>query len=244
LKSFLEENMQTQIRRSDERGYAEHGWLKSFHTFSFANYYDSSFMGFRDLRVINEDFIEGGNGFPTHPHNDMEIITYVISGELAHQDTLGNATSIRPLEVQRMSAGTGVRHSEFNPLASTECHLLQIWIMPEKRGIEPSYAQKSFAQQLNSGELTLVVSRDGRDGSLTMNQNVDLYAAKWGSSREEDFELPAHRYAWLQLIEGELSLADQALRAGDALAISSSEKMKLLKLRATGPAHFLLFVLN
>lgn len=236
--------MQTQVRRSEERGYAEHGWLKSFHSFSFANYYDQKFMGFRDLRVINEDFVEGGNGFPTHPHNDMEIITYVVEGELAHKDSMGNQATIKPLEVQRMSAGTGVRHSEFNPSKSTEVHLLQIWIIPEKRSIEPSYAQKSFASQLNGGELTLTVSRDGRDGSLTMNQDVDLYAAKWSSAKELDFNLPAKKYAWVQLIDGDLRVNEDQLKAGDAVAIGSSDQLNVLKLRASGPAHFLLFIMN
>ncbi len=235
--------MNMQIRKSEERGHAEHGWLESYHTFSFANYYDQGFMGFRDLRVINEDYIAGGNGFPTHPHNDMEIITYVIEGELAHKDTMGNSTSIKPLEVQRMSAGTGVQHSEFNPLEKTSCHLLQIWITPEKRGVPPSYAQKSFAEELSTRDLVLVVSREGRDGSLTMNQDVDLYAAEWTAARAVEFNLAPKKYAWLQLIEGEMELDGRKLKPGDGVAIGSSSEGAMLKLRAPGPAHFLLFVL-
>jgi quercetin 2,3-dioxygenase len=227
-----------QTRKSQERGHANHGWLDSFHTFSFAGYYDPDFMGFRELRVINEDRVAGGAGFPTHPHKDMEIITYVISGELAHKDTLGNQTRILPGEVQRMSAGTGIQHSEFNPLSNTETHLLQIWILPERQGIEPSYGQKSFAKELESGEFTLVASRSGRDGSVSINQDVDLYAAKWTTPRQHTFELRRDRYGWVQVVDGELDLNGKILKAGDAAAVADEPS---LSFTAKSPTHLLFF---
>lgn len=227
-----------QIRRSQERGHANHGWLDSFHTFSFANYYDPQFMGFRDLRVINEDRIAAGSGFGTHPHKDMEIITYVIEGALAHKDSMGNSTDIHAGEVQRMSAGTGVQHSEHNPKVDQLCHLLQIWIMPQARGIEPSYGQKSFADQLSAADLTLVISRDGREGSITINQDVNLYVGKWEGGRSVEFSLDPRRYAWLQVIAGDLSLNGETLHSGDGAAVASES---VLKLDSRGPVHFLLF---
>lgn len=227
-----------EVRRSADRGHAEHGWLDSYHTFSFASYYDHKFMGFRDLRVINEDFVEGGQGFPTHPHKDMEIITYVIEGALAHKDSMGNATEILPGEVQRMSAGTGIQHSEFNPRKDARVHLLQIWIQPEKKGIEPSYAQKSFAKELENGGLKLVVSRDGREGSITMNQNVDLYVAKWAKAQKVKFPLRSSRYAWVQIVDGNLTLNGERLGKGDGAAIGGEA---LLELVSEGPVEFLLF---
>lgn len=229
-----------QIRKSEERGHADHGWLDTYHTFSFADYYDPDFMGFRDLRVINEDRVAGDTGFPTHPHRDMEIITYVISGVLAHKDTLGNSTEIRPGEVQRMSAGTGIQHSEFNKYKEP-VHLLQIWIQPEKRGIEPGYGQKSFAAQIDKNDLTLVASRSGRDESVTINQDVDLYVGHWKAARSVDFPFRENRYAWLQLIDGELNFNHLSLKAGDGAAVA---RESVLKLNSTGPAHFLLFDLN
>jgi quercetin 2,3-dioxygenase len=227
-----------QIIRSKDRGHANHGWLDSYHTFSFANYYNPDFMGFRDLRVINEDRVAGGMGFPTHPHNDMEIITYLISGALEHKDTLGNSAVMKQGEVQRMSAGTGIRHSEFNHLKDQETHLLQIWLMPEKRGVQPSYGQKSFAEDLAKKDLVLLASRDGREGSVSINQDVDLYAAKWSSKRELKFTLRPGRYAWLQVVSGALGLGDESLGAGDGVAIGGESE---LLIRSEGSAEFLLF---
>lgn len=228
----------TQIIRSKDRGHANHGWLDSYHTFSFANYYNPDWMGFRDLRVINEDRIAGGGGFPTHPHNDMEIITYLVSGALEHQDTLGNRAVMKPGEVQRMSAGTGIRHSEFNHSKEEPAHLLQIWIMPGKRGVQPSYGQKSFASELETKDLVLLASRDGREGSVEINQDVNLYAAKWTSAREINFNLKPSRYAWIQVVNGTLALGAEKLEAGDGAAIHGEAS---LALRAQGPAEFLLF---
>jgi redox-sensitive bicupin YhaK (pirin superfamily) len=226
------------VRRSSERGHAERGWLKSFHTFSFADYYDPRFMGFHDLRVINEDWIAGGQGFPTHPHKDMEIITYVISGELSHKDSLGNGAAIRPGEVQRMSAGTGIRHSEFNSKKDEETHLLQIWILPEEEGLRPGYAQKNFADKLATEQLVLTVSRDGRDGSLTMNQDADFYVAKWGKADSFDFKARSGRKFWLQVVNGQLLMNGNKLEPGDAAAVSDEPT---LRISSTGPAEFLLF---
>lgn len=191
------------LRKSNDRGRADHGWLKSRHTFSFADYHDPDFMGFRTLRVINEDHIQGGKGFGTHPHRDMEIISYVASGALEHKDSMGNSTVILPGEVQRMSAGTGVRHSEFNPDPNHEVHLFQIWILPEKTGIPPSYGQKSFELELNNNDLVLVVSKDGRDGSLSMNQDADVYVSRLKPGRKFSLQIRSGRGIWAQMINGD-----------------------------------------
>ncbi len=226
------------VRRANERGHAERGWLRSFHSFSFADYHDPKFMGFQDLRVINEDYIAGGQGFPTHPHKDMEIITYVVSGELAHKDSMGNSTSIKPGEVQRMSAGTGIQHSEYNNKKDQDTHLLQIWILPEKKNIEPSYGQKNFADSYKKNDLTLTVSRDGRDGSVKMNQDVDLYVAKWAEGKSVDFTPRPGRSAWLQVVKGELTLNNLKMENGDGAAINGESRLQML---SKGPAEFLLF---
>jgi len=227
-----------QIRRSEERGHAEHGWLRSRHTFSFADYYDPKNMGFSVLRVINEDKIAGGTGFGTHPHRDMEIITYVIEGALEHKDSMGNTAVIRPGEVQTMSAGTGITHSEFNHFKNQQCHLLQIWILPRKMNIVPSYGQKSFEQKISEKNLALVVSADARDGSIAINQDVDIFVGKFKTPTKMDFEIKPKRNVWIQLIAGELQVNSETLRAGDAVA---SSQEKLLKLDAQKDSHFLLF---
>lgn len=214
------------IRRSDERGHADHGWLQSKHTFSFANYHDPKFMGFRSLRVINEDLIAGGQGFGAHPHKDMEIISYVTAGELQHQDSMGNKTSIKPGEVQRMSAGTGVVHSEVNPLEKTQAHLFQIWILPKTRGIAPAYGQKSFAAQLDSGQFVHVVSQDGRDGSISIHQDADMYIARSAAGKKLDFNVRPSRGVWIQIIEGRLNINGQVVQSGDALAIEDESQIQ------------------
>ena len=228
------------IRKAEERGHFDHGWLDTNHTFSFADYYDPEFMGFRALRVINEDRVAPGRGFGTHSHRDMEIVTYVLEGELEHRDNMGTGSVIRPGEVQRMSAGTGVLHSEVNPSRGNPVHLLQIWILPERRGIKPEYEQKAFPASERSGKLRLVASRDGADGSLTMHQDAKLLA---GSLRDGDsvrYDLQPGRYAWLQVARGTVDVNGQKLNAGDGAAI---EDERTLTLTGTD-AEVLLFDLN
>lgn len=230
-----------QVRKSNERGGADHGWLKAKHTFSFANYYDPANMGFRDLRVINEDRVAEGGGFPTHGHADMEIITYIIAGELEHQDSMGTKAKIVPGEMQHMSAGTGVRHSEYNSSKTDPVHLLQIWIQPAKRGVKPAYGQKSFNEALDSGKLTLTVSQDGRDGSIPINQDADLYAARPKKGATLEFNLREGRYAWVQIVKGSVTVNGQELGQGDAVAMTDEA---LVKIVAKEDAEFLLFDLN
>nr|WP_299245696.1 pirin family protein [uncultured Halomonas sp.] len=213
------------VRSSDARGYANHGWLRSFHTFSFANYYDPEYMGFRKLRVINEDRVEGGQGFGAHSHRDMEIISYVLEGELAHKDSMGHVEVIRPGDVQRMSAGTGVTHSEFNNAKDKLVHFLQIWIEPEQRGIKPSYEQKHFSIDERQGNWRLVASRDGRDGSVSINQDVNLYAGLFDAGQSAT--LPTTRYAWLHVARGSAEVNGQVLEAGDAAAFAPDETIEL-----------------
>ena len=222
------------IRKAGERGHFDHGWLDTYHTFSFADYYDPEFMGFRALRVINEDRVEPGRGFGTHSHRDMEIVTYVLDGELEHRDNMGTGSVIRPGEVQRMSAGTGVLHSEVNPSRSNPVHLLQIWILPDRRGIKPEYEQKTFP---DTGKLRLVASGDGAEGSLKIHQDAKLFAGKLGSVQ---YEIAAGRYAWLQVARGTVDINGQKLNAGDGAAI---EDEHTLTLRGDN-AEILLFDLN
>ena len=229
------------IRKSQERGQANHGWLKSFHTFSFADYFDRNHMHFSDLRVINEDFIAAGQGFGKHPHQDMEIITYVISGALTHQDSMGNASIILPNEVQTMSAGTGVFHSEFNNSKIEETHLLQIWILPNAARLTPSYGQKSFANSFLKHNFVLVVSGSGRDDSIKINQDVEIFSAKFLTKEELEFAIKNNRKIWIQIISGKLSINGLTLENGDAAAI---ENEKLLKIIALENAEFLLFDLR
>ena len=229
------------IRRANERGHANHGWLDTYHTFSFADYYDPAQMGFRDLRVINEDFIKADQGFGTHGHRDMEIITYVIEGAISHRDSMGNGETVRPHEVQRMTAGTGVRHSEFSsPTEPT--HMLQIWILPEQQNLEPSYEQRVFSPDDKRGKLRLVASRGGTDGSVHINQDVRLYASILNDGESVSHELADGRHAWLQVISGEIELGGERLLTGDGAAISS-ETLIEIKGRADN-SEFLLFDLK
>lgn len=216
------------IRLSEERGHLNHGWLDTYHTFSFASYHDPDHMGFRVLRVINEDRVRPGEGFPTHSHADMEIITYVLKGALEHKDSMGHGTIIRPGEVQRMSAGTGITHSEFNHSKQELVHLLQIWILPEERGIDPGYEQTSFSDAEKKGKLCLIASRDGRDGSLTVHQDMNLYAALIEPGEKITYSMPRGRHAWVQVTRGELELDDHPLKAGDGAAISEDESITLI----------------
>ena len=230
-----------EIRRSNERGHANHGWLDTYHSFSFADYYDPAHMGFRDLRVINEDRITPAQGFPTHGHRDMEIITYVISGELSHRDSMGNGETIRPHEVQRMTAGTGIMHSEYSsPTDNT--HLLQIWILPEQRNLVPSYEQTYFPPEEKQGKLRLVASRGGDDGSVHINQDVKLFASILGKGESVSHELAAGRHAWVQLISGELEVNGGKLRPGDGAAVSDEKSLSLRS--GEDGTEFLLFDLN
>jgi len=228
------------IRRSNERGHAEHGWLDSYHTFSFADYYDPNWMGFRSLRVINDDLVLPGEGFGTHPHRDMEIITYVLSGALEHKDSMGNGRIIRPGEVQYMAAGSGIQHSEFNPSKDEAVHLLQIWIVPDRKGLKPRYAEKSLVNAPR-GQFNLAVSKSGRDGSVAINQDAELYVAKLDAGNEASHTLKSDRHAWVHVAEGEVKLDGDTLKAGDAAAITGESKVELV---ASKPSQVLLFDLN
>ncbi len=228
------------IRKSNERGHAEHGWLDTYHTFSFADYYDPQWIGFRNLRVINDDLVMPGMGFGTHPHRDMEIITYILSGALEHKDSMGNGRVIRPGEVQYMAAGTGVQHSEFNPSKDEAVHLLQIWILPERKGLTPRYAEKSM-KDAATGTLHLVTSKTGRDGSIAINQDADLWLAKLDAGNRVTHKLASGRHAWVHVAEGEVSLNGKKLSGGDAAALSEESAVEV---SATKTAQVLLFDLN
>jgi len=226
------------IRRSNERGGGDYSWLNTRHTFSFDQYHDPRFMGFRSLRVINEDRVAPGEGFPTHPHRDMEIITYVLEGALEHKDSLGTGSVIRPGDGQRMSAGKGIRHSEMNASKTEPVHLLQIWIMPDRQGHEPSYEQKAFPELEKRGRLRLIASPDGKDGSVTIHQDARLYVALLSPGQEVTHELARGRYAWLQVAKGAVELNGKPLAQGDGAAVSDERK---LTLKATVDAEILLF---
>ena len=215
------------VRPSGKRGHTELGWLDSHHTFSFGDYYDEQNMGFGALRVINDDRVRRGTGFGTHGHQDMEILSYVLEGELEHKDSLGTGSVIRPGDVQRMSAGTGVRHSEKNPSSQADAHFLQIWIVPEQRGLPPSYEQKAFSEAERRRELRLVASRDGREGSLTVHQDVNLRAGLIGEGERRTLPLPPGRRAWVQVARGALSLNGQSLEEGDAAEVSGETTLEL-----------------
>jgi hypothetical protein len=215
------------IRRSSERGHAQHGWLDSHHTFSFADYYDPKAMGFRALRVINEDRVIAGEGFPTHAHRDMEIISYVLEGSLAHKDSIGTNGVIKPGDVQRMSAGTGVRHSEYNGSKEAGVHFLQIWIVPDRAGHEPSYEQKNFSDAEKRGKLRLVASPNGQSGSVSIHQDARLYAGLFDAGEKATYDLKPGRGAWVHVVRGEVSVNGEKLVAGDAAAIETTGKIEL-----------------
>jgi len=218
-----------QVRRAKERGHADHGWLNTYHTFSFSDYYDPRNMGFRSLRVINEDWVQPGYGFPPHPHRDMEIITYVLEGSLEHKDSMGTGSVIRPGDVQKMSAGTGVRHSEFNHSKTEPVHLYQIWILPEKDGIKPMYEQKAIPAEEKQGKLRLVASPNGGNGSnaVKLYQDAALYTTQLKQSESVDHEIGDGRYAWIQVARGAVSVNGQELRAGDGAAVSQEKKLQI-----------------
>ena len=215
------------IRKSADRGHADHGWLDTRHTFSFGDYFDERFMGFRDLRVINEDRVRPGEGFPTHSHRDMEILSWVLEGELEHRDSLGTGSVIRPGELQRMSAGTGVRHSERNPSASNPVHFLQIWVLPERSGLAPGYEQKAFPETERRGRLRPLASPDGREGSITIHQDVRLSSGLWRGGETLDHFLDAGRAAWVQVTRGTLSVNGTTLEAGDGAAITDEKSLTM-----------------
>jgi len=226
------------IRPSKQRGGGDHGWLNTRHSFSFDTYYDPRFMGFRSLRVINEDVVQPGHGFPMHPHRDMEIITYVLEGALEHQDSLGTGSVIRPGDGQRMSAGKGIRHSEKNPSLSDPAHLLQIWILPERPGLEPSYEQKAFPEEEKRGKLRLIAAPGGEDDSVTIHQDAKLYVSLLEPGEEVSHQLGKGRHAWLQVAKGTVDLDGNSLTQGDGAAINNEQKLSVKGLES---AEILLF---
>jgi redox-sensitive bicupin YhaK (pirin superfamily) len=226
------------VRLASERGHADHGWLNSYHTFSFADYYDPQHMGFRALRVINEDRVEPARGFGKHPHRDMEIISYVLEGSLEHRDSLGTGSVIRPGDVQRMSAGSGVTHSEFNGSPTEPVHFLQIWLLPERQGIPPSYEQKTFTPEAQRGRLLLVASPDGRDGSLVIHTDARLYAGRLEASDRVELPLAQGRHGWVQVARGQVQLNGKDLSSGDGAAVSDEAAVQLT---ASAPSEVLVF---
>lgn len=227
-----------QVRKANERGHADHGWLNTFHTFSFASYQDRNHMRFRALRVMNEDIVAPGQGFGTHPHNDMEIVTYVLEGALEHKDSMGNGEVLRPGELQRMSAGTGITHSEFNPSATEPVHLYQIWLFPEQYGIEPSYEQKQFPEPGRHNQLQLVASRNAEDGSLLIHQDARIYLSQIDARKSITYELHDGRYAWLQVLRGSVLLNGVSLDTSDGAAVSEETR---LTIQANSNAEIMLF---
>jgi quercetin 2,3-dioxygenase len=226
------------IRRRNERGGGDFGWLNSRHTFSFDTYHDPRFMGFRSLRVINEDWVKGGHGFPMHPHRDMEIITYLLEGALKHRDDMGNGSIIRPGDGQRMSAGTGVRHSEVNASETDAAHLLQIWILPDRNGHKPGYEQKSFPEAEKRGKFRLIAGPDGKDGSITIHQDAKLYVSKLEPGEAVPYQIGESRYAWLQVAKGTVELNGKNLEPGDGAAVSEEHQ---LTVKGVDEAEVLLF---
>ena len=226
------------VRRSGERGHFDHGWLNTYHTFSFDQYYDPRYMGFRSLRVINEDFVAPGRGFPTHGHRDMEIITYILEGALKHEDSMGNGSVIRPGDVQRMTAGTGVRHSEKNPSNTERVHLLQIWILPNAENLTPGYEQKAFSDEERRGQLRLIASGDGRDDSVHLNQDVSLFASILDGGQEAEHEMDVKRYGWIQVARGSITVNGEKAEQGDGVVVVGESN---LRIKAQEPAEILLF---
>lgn len=229
------------IRKSHERGHFDHGWLNTYHTFSFDQYYDPRYMGFRSLRVINEDFVAPGRGFPMHGHRDMEIITYILEGGLKHEDSMGNGSVIRPGDVQRMTAGTGVRHSEKNASNVERVHLLQIWILPNAEGLQPGYEQKAFSEDERRGQLRLIASNDGREGSVALNQDVNLFASILDNGQEVEHTMDQARYGWIQVARGSISVNGENAGQGDGVVVVGESS---LKIKAQENAEILLFDLN
>ena len=226
------------IRRAGERGHFDHGWLNTYHTFSFDQYYDPRYMGFRNLRVINEDFVAPGRGFPMHGHRDMEIITYILEGALKHEDSMGNGSVIRPGDVQRMSAGTGVRHSEKNASADERVHLLQIWILPDTVELEPSYEQKAFDEDERRGQLRLIASQDGRAGSVTVHQDVTVFASILGAGERVEHTMDATRFGWIQVARGSINVNDTVAEQGDGVMVAGESSLQIV---GNEPSELLLF---
>jgi redox-sensitive bicupin YhaK (pirin superfamily) len=216
-----------QIRRAADRGHFNHGWLDTYHTFSFADFFDPSHMGFRSLRVINDDRVAPGQGFGMHGHRDMEIVTYVLEGALQHRDSMGNGSVLRPGELQHMTAGTGIRHSEFNPSNQQEVHLYQIWLLPKRNGLQPSYEQKAFPEGERRGTLRLVASPTGEEGSLTIRQNARLYLSTLRAGEAVKHVVEPDRHAWLQLLRGQVTLNGEPLVAGDGVAVSDEQNLEI-----------------
>ena len=229
------------IRPSEDRGHTKIGWLDSWHSFSFDRYFDPEHMNFRSLRVINEDFVAPGAGFPMHAHRDMEIITYLLQGALEHKDSMGNGSIIRPGEVQRMTAGTGVMHSEFNPSGEKRAHLLQIWIMPEQMQLTPGYEQKKFSRETMTGAWQLLAAREPREGALTIHQDTELYVARVRGGESLAYSLRPGRHAWLQIADGALELDGRSIHAGDGVAISNQPAFNLTVSPGSPDAEVLLF---
>ncbi|MCA9127844.1 MAG: pirin family protein [Planctomycetales bacterium] len=226
------------VRKANERGHADHGWLSTYHTFSFAGYHDLKHMGFRSLRVINEDRISASRGFGTHGHRDMEIVSYVLDGILEHRDSLGNGEQLRPGEFQRITAGKGIQHSEFNGSSQQATHFYQIWLLPESKGLEPSYQQQAFAPGDRLNRWQLVASRDSAEGSMLIHQDVNIYLVDLQRDIDIDFALKSHRHAWIQILRGAASLNGMPITAGDGVAVSQET---MLQLKATADSEFMLF---
>lgn len=229
------------VRQASQRGHFDHGWLNTFHTFSFEQYYDPRYMGFRSLRVINEDRVAPGRGFPTHGHSDMEILTYILEGALSHQDTIGNGSTIRPGDLQRMTAGTGVRHSEQNASSSQPVHFMQVWILPQVDGLEPAYEQKSFSEAERLGKLKLIASPDGRDDSVLVHQDVNVFATILDEAERISQNIDSTRHGWLQVCRGVLSVNSQRAKEGDGVILVGEEKLEVV---AEIPSEFLFFDLG